>query len=100
MKRARFITHARREFLKEVVYYNDEEPGLGSRFAAAVEEATKRALAFPHTGSPASKNTRRVFVKGFPFAVVYRPDSEGIVIFAVANHSRRPEYWHSRVEDR
>lgn len=100
MKRARFIAPARREFLTEVVYYNGEKPGLGSRFAAAVEEAAKRALAFPDTGSLASKNTRRIFVKGFPFTVVYRPDSEGIVIFAVANHSRRPEYWHSRVQDR
>ena len=100
MKRARFIAPARREFLSEVSFYNGKEPGLGARFAAAVEEATTRAVAFPLTGSPASKNTRRVFVKDFPFAVVYRPDANGIVIFAVAHHSRRPEYWQSRVQDR
>lgn len=100
MKRARFIAPARREFLSEVAYYNGKEPGLGIRFAAAVEEAATRAVAFPLTGSPASKSTRRVFVKNFPFAVVYRPDAEGIVIFAVAHHSRRPEYWQSRVQDR
>lgn len=100
MKRARFIAPARREFLAEVAYYNGQEPGLGARFAAAVEEATARAVAFPLTGSPASKNTRRVFVKDFPFAVVYRPDENGIVIFALAHHSRRPEYWQSRVQER
>lgn len=100
MKRARFIAPARREFLAEVVYYNGKEPGLGTRFAAAVEEAATRALTFPLTGSPVSKNTRRVFVKNFPFAVVYRPDPDGIVIFALAHHSRRPEYWQSRVQDR
>lgn len=58
------------------------------------------ALAFPFSGSPASKNTRRVFVKDFPFALVYRPDEDGIVIFALANHSRQPEYWHPRVQER
>lgn len=100
MKRIRFIAPARREFLSEVSYYNGKEPGLGSNFAAAVEEAAMRAVAFPLTGSPASKSTRRVFVKNFPFAVVYRSDAEGIVIFAVAHHSRRPEYWQSRVQDR
>lgn len=100
MKRVRFIAPARREFLAEVAYYNGKEPGLGARFAAAVEETTTRALTFPLTGSPASKNTRRVFVKNFPFAVVYRPDPDGIVIFALAHHSRRPEYWQSRVQDR
>lgn len=100
MKRARFITPARREFLSAVAYYNGKEPGLGARFAAAVEEATMRALAFPLTGSPASQNTRRVFIKDFPFALIYRPHFDGIVIFAVAHHSRRPEYWQLRVQDR
>ena len=99
MKRVRFIAPARREFLSEVAYYNSKEAGLGTRFAA-VEEATTRALAFPLTGSPASKSTRRVFVKDFPFAVVYRSDEEGIVMFAGAHHSRRPGYWQSRVQDR
>jgi len=51
VKRARFVAAARREFLAEVVYYNKEEPGLGVRFAAAVEDATARALAFPRAGA-------------------------------------------------
>jgi hypothetical protein len=100
VKRAHFIAPARREFLAEAAYYNGKEPGLGARLAAAVEEATVRAVAFPFAGSPASKNTRRVFVKDFPFALVYRPDEDGIVIFALAHHSRRPEYWHPRVQER
>jgi plasmid stabilization system protein ParE len=100
VKRARFIAPARREFLVEVAYYNDKEPGLGARFAKAVEEATARAVAFPFTGSPVSKSTRRIFVKDFPFALVYRPDEDGIVIFALAHHLRQPEYWHPRVQER
>jgi hypothetical protein len=39
--------------------------GLGARFLAAVEDAT--ALAYPLTGTPASENTRRMFLKDFPF---------------------------------
>ena len=99
MKRARFVGPARREFLLQVAYYNRKEAGLGARFAAAVEEATLRAVAFPLTGSPASRSTRRVFVKGFPFAVVYRPQPDSIQVFAVAHHARRPEYWQSRIRD-
>lgn len=99
MKRARFVAPARREFLAEVAYYYSQESELGARFAAAVEEATARALAFPLSGSPASKNTRRVFVRNFPFAVVYRPEPQGILIVAVAHHSRQPEYWHLRVHE-
>jgi hypothetical protein len=100
VKRARFVASAQREFLAEVVYYSKEEPGLGARFAAPVEDAMARALAFPRAGAPATKNTRRVFLKDFPFAVVYRPDADGITVFALAHHSRRPGYWQSRVQDR
>lgn len=99
MKRVRFIAPARQEFLSEVAYYDAREPGLGARFAAAVEEAVTRAVAFPLTGSPVSQSTRRVFVNNFPYAVVYRPDKEGITVFAVAHHSRRPTYWQPRVQD-
>jgi toxin ParE1/3/4 len=97
VKRARFAAPARREFLLQVAYYDTKEPGLGSRFTAAVEEATLRALAFPLTGSRASNSTRRVFVRDFPFAVVYREEGEGIVVLAIAHHARRPEYWRQRV---
>ncbi|MCU0836148.1 MAG: type II toxin-antitoxin system RelE/ParE family toxin [Chromatiaceae bacterium] len=99
MKRARFVTPARREPLAQVVYYEQQEPGLGARFTAAGEEATARALAFPLAGSPATANTRRVFLKDFPFAVVYRPEPSGITIIAVAHHSRRPGYWRVRARD-
>jgi plasmid stabilization system protein ParE len=99
MKRARFVAPARREFLAEVAYYHTQDPGLGARFTAAVAEATVRALAFPLSGSRASKNTRRVFVRSFPFAVVYRPEPDGIVIIAVAHHSRQPAYWDVRVQE-
>jgi len=52
VKTARFIAPAREEFLAEVAYYNEVQQG--TRFVAAVEEATARALAFPLAGSPAA----------------------------------------------
>ena len=100
MKSARFVPAARREFLAELVYYNQEQPGLGARFTASVEEAAARALSFPRAGSPATANTRRVLLHGFPLSLVYREVTAGIVIFAVAHQSRRPGYWESRVQDR
>lgn len=99
MKRAQFLAAARREFLAEIVYYNQENQSLGARFAAAVEEATVRALTFPLAGSVATVNTRKVLLKGFPFAVVYHPVEAGILVVAVAHHARRPDYWQSRVQD-
>ena len=100
MSRARFIAAARLEFLAEVIYYGEAEAGLGARFTTAVEEAVTRALAFPQSGSPYRSKTRRVFVKDFPFSLIYRPETAGIVIFAVAHHAKRPYYWQSRIRAR
>ena len=97
MKQARFVAAARAEFLAEVAYYNRATSEQGARFAAAVEEAIARALSFPLSGSPLEPNLRRVVVRNFPFSVVYRPEADGILVFAVARHSRRPGYWRSRV---
>jgi len=86
VKHARFVDPARSELLAEISYYETKEPGLGERFLVAVQEATARALAYPLTGTPASARTRRMFLKDFPFALVYRPDNMGIVVFALAHH--------------
>ncbi len=100
MKRARFVAEARQEFLAEVAYYNEAQPGLGDRFTKAVEEATTRALTFPLSGTPSASNTRRVFLKGFPFSLFYRQEGEGIVVFAASHNSRKPCYWVGRTRDR
>jgi toxin ParE1/3/4 len=100
VSRARFIAAARLELLAEIIHYNEAEPGLGLRFVEAVEEAAARALAFPRAGSPGRVKTRRVFLKGFPFALIYRPERNGILVFAVAHHKRRPYYWQRRTRAR
>jgi toxin ParE1/3/4 len=73
VKRARFVAPAREEFLAEVAYYNQVQSGQGARFAAAVEEATARALAFPLAGSPWHQGIRRVVLKKFPFSIAEFP---------------------------
>ena len=80
--------------------FAQEEAPAQEQPPAAVEEAAARALAFPLSGSPFRANTRRVFVQDFPFALIYRPEPDGIVIFAVAHHAKRPYYWQSRVRAR
>ena len=47
-------------------------------------------------GQPYRSRTRRVFVKGYPFFLVYRPETEGIAILAVVHEARRPGYWSTR----
>ncbi len=96
MNRARFLEEAEAEFLKEVQYYADVQTKGAQCFRMAVEEAAARALAFPMAGQPYRSKTRRVFVKGYPFFPVYRPETEGVAILAVVHEARRPGYWLTR----
>jgi plasmid stabilization system protein ParE len=66
------------------------------KFREAVEAATLRALTFPKAGVPYLSSTRRVFVRGYPFFLVYREERDGIAVIAVAHQMRRPGYWISR----
>jgi plasmid stabilization system protein ParE len=96
VNRVRFSEAAEAEFLHEVRYYADAQPNGAQRFRTAIEEAAVRALAFPLAGQPYRSGTRRVFVKAYPFFLVYRVEADGVVILAVAHEARRPGYWLSR----
>ncbi len=96
MNQATFLQEAADEFLAEIEYYASVQAHGADRFRTAVEEATARALTFPKAGMPYLAGTRRVFVKGYPFFLVYWPEPAGITIVAVVHESRRPGYWRSR----
>ena len=99
MRIARFAEAAKLELIQEVEFYENIEAGLGARFLASIREVVSRAILYPLTGSPYRKNTRRLLVKDFPFAVIYRSHTDGVVIFAVAHLSKRPGYWRSRIDN-
>ena len=96
MSNARFLEEAEAEFLREVEYYAKVQANDAARFHKAVETAVTRALDFPKAGLPYLAKTRRVFVRDYPFFLVYREEPGGIAVFAVVHESRRPGYWVSR----
>ena len=96
MSQARFLEEAEAEFLLEVQYYANVQTDGATKFRAAVEEATARASAIPLADLNYLMKTRRVFVNGYPFFLVYRPEETGVVVFAVVHESRRPGYWKAR----
>ena len=97
MKRLRLDAAARVELLHEVRYYETVRSGTGRRFREAVDLAFAQIRRSPSTGKPEEADCRRIRVKGFPFAVVYREQPDEIVVFAVRNDARKPGYWLGRV---
>ena len=98
MKIFRFLPRARKELLDEISYYGSVQEGLGVRFEKAVTEAVRRAVENPEYGASRSNNTRRLLVKGFPFSIIYRVSESEVLIVAIADSRRKPEYWAGRIK--
>jgi plasmid stabilization system protein ParE len=92
----RFLGAARAELRRAVDRYDAQVPGLGDEFADEVKHSVRSIVANPESGSPYLAGTRRMLVRRFPFAVVYRADEQQIVVVALAHHRRRPDYWTRR----
>lgn len=67
------------------------------RFEEAVSEVVRRAVANPEQGATRARDTRRMLVKKFPFCVIYRVTGDVVLIVAVADSRRRPDYWVRRL---
>jgi plasmid stabilization system protein ParE len=94
---AEFHPDAEAELEQAIAFYEQRAEGLGADFLAAAEEAVRRAVEWPSAGTPLEAGRRRVYLRRFPYAVVYRVLSESrIRVLAVADLRRRPRYWRRR----
>jgi hypothetical protein len=100
VKEAIFHPEARAEMRQSFEFYESRLAGLGLRFLSAVEETTKRIVAYPEAGAPLAGEFRKRIVQGFPFNIIYRVWADHIYLVAVAHHHRRPGYWRERTERR
>jgi len=100
-RRLRWEPEAEAELLEAARWY-EAECGLGEDLLVAVDEAVDRLRGMPEAGlvlpgAPGDLALRRVLVRRFPYAVVYLITPEELAVLAVAHHSRRPDYWRSRI---
>jgi plasmid stabilization system protein ParE len=91
-----FHPEAEDEFFAAIDTYEAARPGLGAAFLGAVYEATERVMERPLAGSPVGAELRRVFVRRFPYFVLYESDASRVWVVAVAHFRRRPGYWRDR----
>ncbi len=89
---------AEQELQNGVAYYQAISPQLGIAFAQSVYEAIQQAVSFPHAWTPLTPKIRRVLVHKFPYGILYLQQDRHIVILAVMNLNRNPDYWNDRTK--
>ncbi len=91
-----FHPAAEKELNDTVDYYNECRSGLGLEFTKEIYRTIQNILLFPDAWASLSANTRRCLTNRFPYGVIYQIIEEEILIIAVMQLSREPEYWKER----
>lgn len=83
---------------EDAAYWYREQGGneASESFSQEVERVARLAGMRPELGSPGAHRTRRLYLKRFPYTLIYRVQSGTVRIIAVAHQSRRPGYWAGR----
>jgi len=92
-----FLEVAQIELGDAIGYYNCEVPGLGNAFLTEVLSALDRTGEFPEAWQQSSKRTRRCQTRRFPYGIIYQVREDEILVVAIANLHRKPEYWKERI---
>ncbi|MBK6637250.1 MAG: type II toxin-antitoxin system RelE/ParE family toxin [Rhodocyclaceae bacterium] len=94
--RVEFHPEALAEFRAATKYYEQQQTGLGERFANVVEMAVAHIAAAPESFRIIEDDIRRCLAKVFPYAVLYSIEPDNILIVAVMHCRREPGYWRNR----
>ena len=100
-KRSRVEDTAREELRAAVTWYEERRPGLGTELLAEVQGTLDLIERHPGLGGSVPRvasehRTRRLPLRRFPYAIVYREREAEIQVVAFAHDSREPGYWRSR----
>ena len=87
---------ARAEFDDAVDWYEQQQAGLGDRFADAVHGVIARISANPNLHRVVHKDIRRAIVRGWPYVIYYRIEPNQVVVTSVFHSKRNPKVWQSR----
>ena len=97
MKAVRLLPPAESEMLGGAKFYESRAPGLGHDFLDKIETAFCDIAEHPERWPVIRFDIRRRMVHRFPYGILYRIDSEKVVILAVAHLHRHPDYWVNRL---
>ena len=89
---------ARLEFEGAVAWYEDQQPGLGDRFAAEIHATLRRILQNPERFRLVGSTVRKARVQIFPYNVYYHVEDDFIGVVSVFHGKRDPAELRRRIK--
>ena len=91
-----FHPDAEEELNTSVDYYEDCQTNLGLEFANEVYKTIQRIIEYPNAWQRLDKDIRRCLTNRFPFGIIYYQKDDTIIILAVMQLNKKPDYWKER----
>jgi len=89
----RFLPLAECDLSHAVDYYERCQSGLGTEFLIEIRQTISRIMEYPDGWTQVSVNARRCLTNRFPYEIIYAIENGTVLILAVANQHRHPDYW-------
>jgi plasmid stabilization system protein ParE len=93
-----FHPEAEEELFDAIDYYQSLAPNLGESFAQEVYKTIQRILDFPMAWPEVRPTIRRCLLNRYPYSILYTIKNDQVVVLAVMNLYRKPEYWQQRTK--
>jgi plasmid stabilization system protein ParE len=91
-----FLPAAEADYQAAVAWYRARSPQAAAGFEAAVADGVQRIADNPELYGLVDDRHRRCLLRRYPYSLVYRVESAGVLVVAVAHSARSSSYWQSR----
>jgi len=95
-QRVAFRPQADEEVREARWWYEEQQSGLGSKFAGAVDEVVARVTENPLAFPSVRGETRRAILRRFPYCLYFRVLRDEVIVLAVVHGRRHPRRWQLR----
>ena len=99
MMEIRFLSLANREVDDAVQWYEAREENLSREFLDELDRVVRLVRLYPYAGMQVEPEIRRFLFTRFPYSLIYGIHEKTIVVKAVANQHREPNYWADRIDN-
>ena len=87
---------AEKEFAEAKKWYGQRSRLAARAFVTEISNAIREVTTSPTRWAKIADGPRRFVLSRFPFAIIYRVESEKIIVLAIAHQRRLPGYWRER----
>ena len=96
MTEVKFLPEADIDYREAIVWYEARSSQAASGFEAAFEVALRQITEAPERWTRCDEKHRFYSLRRYPFSIIYRIETDLILIVAVAHVRRSENFWKNR----